>query len=829
MRRGLIQTQEVNGVSFETGPHAILLSDSSIQNGHFSNMGEFPVLQMMYRQGMILPNHPGNTGRKPLLIGAKQQIKHQMEYIHRGNYGLVSEEEIVSAGYQPDEAKHMMALKLKFAFGKIRNPEELLDTLVIGYKKTEVLEGLFIERLRHNVFEISYGDDRVTVDLNLSPDQDYAIPYALNHHNINREYFAVIHSGEGDGWDILRPSMSSILMFQGKIYLIDAGPNIHHILNHLGIGINEIDGIFHTHSHDDHFAGLTTMMKTDKKVKYFSTPLVRSSVVKKLTSLLGIPEESFFNFFEPIDLTFDEWNDIAGLEVRPTFSPHPVETNIFEFRTLWEHGYLSYAHLADITSRKVLDGMVQEGTSLSEDWVDGIYEHYLTPHCIKKLDIGGGMIHGQAEDFKLDESKKIILAHTSLELNSVQKGIGSGSPFGTVDVLIESLSNVLRHQAKRYLRMYFPDVPKHELNVLLNFPIVCFNPESILIKGGEANQHIYLVVTGNVEMIEANSEMHSIVSAGALIGEFSGMIGVSIEETYRTESFVNVLKIPGQLYYEFVKQNNLYRSIEEMSDKRWFLQRTWLFGESISTPIQNQVAGQTEEVEFPEGPLDLSCCEDCVLLILEGEVDLGMGQYSYKTLGQGDVLGEEVSFFNFPPLLDAVAKTKVLFYRIPYQAISNIPIVRFKLRETYESKVVFYLDHAWPRLEEGEGIPMDDLGHLQIDIRYRRVAITVMRYIDMMLKDTSKSVLDLGMKKVKLAFDRLYKLEEYLQQNLHMHQYDAHVAEHAKMQKLLSTISSEKKPWLSREEAIAFFEPLIQHRDKHDRELIQDLNKRGIY
>ena len=42
---------------------------------------------------------------------------------------------------------------------------------------------------------------------------------------------------------------------------MDAGPNIDYALMALGIGVNEIDGIFHTHCHDDHPAGLTTLIR----------------------------------------------------------------------------------------------------------------------------------------------------------------------------------------------------------------------------------------------------------------------------------------------------------------------------------------------------------------------------------------------------------------------------------------------------------------------------------------------------------------------------------------------------------------------------------------
>ena len=95
MKRGLIVTREKNGIAYETGPNAIVLSDVLVQNGSFANLAEFPVLQMLYRQGMILPNHPNNTGAKPVLIGSREQVHAQMEYIFRGNYGLLSE------SYQP--------------------------------------------------------------------------------------------------------------------------------------------------------------------------------------------------------------------------------------------------------------------------------------------------------------------------------------------------------------------------------------------------------------------------------------------------------------------------------------------------------------------------------------------------------------------------------------------------------------------------------------------------------------------------------------------------------------------------------------------------------
>ncbi len=260
IKRGLITAVHENDYTFETGPNAILLSDILIQNGAFSNLAEFPVLQMLYRQGMVIPNHPNNSGQKPLLIGSLAQLKAQQNYIYRGNYGLCSCEELQEAGADPETAADLFRMKLSFAFGKIRETDELIESLPLEKERVEIRNGVYIKRLRLNVFEFRFEEESVLVDLNLAAEESYECPYALGFHNTGREYFAVVHSGDGDGWDVRRPSMSSILVFQGKIYLIDAGPNVLSTLRALGIGINEVEGIFHTHAHDDHFAGLPALM-----------------------------------------------------------------------------------------------------------------------------------------------------------------------------------------------------------------------------------------------------------------------------------------------------------------------------------------------------------------------------------------------------------------------------------------------------------------------------------------------------------------------------------------------------------------------------------------
>ena len=352
-------------------------------------------------------------------MGRRDMVESQMQYIYRGNYGLISEEEIVATGTPPVEARAMMRLKLRFAFGRIQHPKELLGSLVVdGDKEVDICQGVTIRRTSVNIFEFAYKGETAKVNLNLPPFETHECPYPLGATQFRREYFAVVHSGEGDGWDIRRPSMGSILVYQGLIYLIDVGPNLPYALTALGIGVNEIEGVFHTHSHDDHFAGLTTLIQADHRIKYYATPLVRATVTKKWSALLGVEEDEFTDYFDVIDLKSEEWNDFSGLEVRPVFSPHPVETTIFFFRTLASGGWRSYAHFADIVSLRVLEGMVTDDPDkpgIDREMFERVRAAYDEPATIKKVDIGGGLIHGEAADFRSDRSGKIILAHTSLK------------------------------------------------------------------------------------------------------------------------------------------------------------------------------------------------------------------------------------------------------------------------------------------------------------------------------------------------------------------------------------------------------------------------------
>lgn len=834
IKRGLILKQEIKGVTCETGPNTILLSDLPIQNGEFANLAEFPVLQMLYLQGTILPGHPNNTGRKPMLIGSADQLDSQMRYIYRGNYGLVSREEIMEAGVPAEQASDMMRLKLAFAFGRIQPTYEFLDSRILGEASMDIAPGVSLRRLETNVFEFGHGGEVVTVDLNLRGGKTYECPYPLGYRRFVQEYFSIIHSGEGDGWDASRPTMSSIITYQGRIYLIDAGPQLSHIMAALGIGIEQVDGIFHTHGHDDHFAGLTVLMRAGRRINYYATPLVRTSVAKKLTALLGMEEDHFVDFFNVCDLEMDTWSDIEGLEVMPVFSPHPVETNLFIFRTLSGDGYRSYAHFADIVSMDVLERMVTDQPDqpgLDRLAFERVRKAYMVPVDVKKIDVGGGLIHGAATDFRSDATKRILLAHRAGELTAVEKEIGSSAAFGTTDILVAGQSEGLRRHAYSYLEAHLPGVPLHQLRMLVNHPISEINPGAIILKEGEHPREVLLLLSGRVERIRTRDDLFGYLPAGAMIGDQAILEQRSAAHTYRASSFLRVLHLPPSLYAEIVRRNKLLEHRRHASVLSKFLDTTDLFGNGLPIAVLGRIIDGAVEHRFEAGEEIEGVHLQVLNIIRDGSVERSLGDRVLDVLRAREVFGEEGAIFNVPYLFRLRATQVTHVVQIPGKLIEDVPILRWKLLENHQQRIV----RSAPSVTPASKVIWDDTISIHVarmDRHHLKLVEIANAVIENLPRDGNRksllSVFDALIDYARYHFEAEEKLmASYAYPGLEMHRVK-HRDLLLQVSKLRDQITAGKVP--NQAEFQGYFESwLISHIREDDRKYGAFLNSKGLY
>lgn len=689
MRKGLNSPAVKNGVDFETGPNAILLSDLLVQNGVFANLAEFPVLQMLYRQGMILPDHPNNTGTKPILMGAADQVRAQMEYIYRGNYGLNSGEEIIAAGIDEETADMMMRIKLKFAFGQIREPEQFIDTLEIDDSPREIRNGVVVQRIGFNQFRFTFREKTADIDLNLLRDVVYKSPYPLDYHRVKRHYFAVLHTGEGDGWNTERPSMGSVLMFQGRIYLIDAAPGVLNSLNALGIDISEVEGIFHTHAHDDHFAGLPDLVRTDRRLKYFATPLVRSCVAAKFKALMSLDEKKFEQFFEIRDLEFDSWNKCGGLEVMPIYSPHPVENNMFLFRALDADGYRTYAHWADLTSFEVLNKMIGDGPAdIPSDFIEKVKKNYLQTADLKKIDVGGGLIHGATGDFLDDTSNRLVLAHLSRELTTAEMEIGSETSFGAMDILIPGEQDHLRQRTFYYIKKLFPETSDDEIRMLIKGPFVEYNAGAIIRRSGDETGFVEMVIAGNILYLYADSGVRNHLGFGSFMGIGEIFNDIIIKDgSYRAASHATALRIPAPLLKTFLENNGIFEELVGRMGKIQFLRDTRLFGEQTSFAFLDKISRSMDSISVRDGSFVDIESESRLLMIEKGRIR--MTRFDGEVLEEiepGGFFGEHHYLQNTDLEWKFMSDGDCSIFRLPWQEILVAPIIYWKILETSEKR-----------------------------------------------------------------------------------------------------------------------------------------------
>ena len=716
IRGGVIRSEMVGGRRFETGPNAILLSELPIQNGRFSNLAEFPVLQMLYRQGLIVPGHPRNTGVRPMLVGLRAQVEAQARYIYAGTYGITEPEALDPD--DPTAAAELIRMKRKFSFGAFRSVDELLDVRVIDGPVVGLRGGAFLRRLGVNRYEFICGGSAVDVDLNLGPGASYGAPYELPRSRISHEAFAVVHLGEGDGWDPERPCMCSLVVHAGRRYLIDAGPNIEESLDAVGLGVGDLAGVFHTHVHDDHFVGLTSLMRADKRLSYYAVPMVRRSATEKLRALCGLGADEFARLFDVVDLRPDEWNDVGGFDVKPVYSPHPLETTILRFRVAVADGYRTYAHYADLSSFAVIDSMVTDDASVAgftAAEASRAKAAYLEPADVKKVDVGGGMIHGDPDDFAGDRSGDLLLSHGDSAEALSGKGFGRIASFGEVSLLAPERRDWAAEAAADALRGYFPDAPAEAIEALASGPRRERKAGDRLLAAGNEPPAALLTLDGRVTRVDGVGPAAS-YGPGALLGAAAVLRGEAEPDDWVVERDTAIVELPAEAFAAFARKNGLEAEILRCAAAAGELASLPLFDCIGSMESLYGLAKASRRAESGGGALDAEAPDDELLVLVSGEASLTYGGIAFENLTPGAALGDERTLCRSMRLFSAVGRGPTAWLAFPRAVVETRPALLWRLREGLERRLAIVkavFEFRWR--------PEYELGITAMDEQHRRI------------------------------------------------------------------------------------------------------------
>jgi hemerythrin len=176
-------------------------------------------------------------------------------------------------------------------------------------------------------------------------------------------------------------------------------------------------------------------------------------------------------------------------------------------------------------------------------------------------------------------------------------------------------------------------------------------------------------------------------------------------------SNVTALRISCEIYREFLKRSGLIEALATVQDNRQILQASWLFGEMVSFPLQIRIARAMTRREVKEGDMLAPQGRAEIALLAEGLVTVFLGARPIENLKPGGFFGEETLMrgarelpagwrqrFTRPTgdgrdvgtsfhLFEARALVDSVLYAIPAEAIEDIPVVQWKLMETYERRL----------------------------------------------------------------------------------------------------------------------------------------------
>ena len=175
-----------------------------------------------------------------------------------------------------------------------------------------------------------------------------------------------------------------------------------------------------------------------------------------------------------------------------------------------------------------------------------------------------------------------------------------------------------------------------------------------------------------------------------MIGDLAVLFGLKSTGLYRALSHIETLRIPEILFKEFVHRNELTEQLKKTHEITEFLQQTWLFGESISSPVQSQIAQNMTLKNYSKGE---KIVYDGLMLVKEGKVELSSGlqidrSSNKHVISKGDFWGGEnmITSKTSKSLAKAVTRAKVYSVKNT-ETLKQIPIIRWKLLEQSQKRV----------------------------------------------------------------------------------------------------------------------------------------------
>jgi hemerythrin len=124
--------------------------------------------------------------------------------------------------------------------------------------------------------------------------------------------------------------------------------------------------------------------------------------------------------------------------------------------------------------------------------------------------------------------------------------------------------------------------------------------------------------------------------------------------------------------------------IDSRAKGREILEQSWLFGESVSPPVQNRIADSMVLHEHETGDVLNNLREDAVCVVESGKIEQVRGGKITDVIGPRNFFGEERVLFGSKDEYSYRVVEPCKIYEIPQSVIMDVPIVMWKMLESFE-------------------------------------------------------------------------------------------------------------------------------------------------
>jgi hemerythrin len=203
-------------------------------------------------------------------------------------------------------------------------------------------------------------------------------------------------------------------------------------------------------------------------------------------------------------------------------------------------------------------------------------------------------------------------------------------------------------------------------------------------------------------------------------------------------------------------------------------------GSSIARAMVRKTAASGDSVNLNE--------KSGLAIVEKGRVFLSSGGERFASLGPGDFWGEEtVVLQKSPNLFEATTDRKSSYFLIPAEVIREIPIVQWKLVETFRKRLVWFRSHA--KLEWTKDYALE----AKTDERQKRLFEVVRNLADCMEKPGKRGTCSELQSEVEKEGSRLFAMQENLMKKRRFPDLDHHRQEHEKMLEQIRRLDDKKR------------------------------------